>query len=54
MEKQCVSLFGITNDGDSKQETFIIPEYEAKHYGKGPNATCSYLYHKLKSLSLYP
>ena len=36
MKKQCVSLFGITNEGDSKQDTSIIPEYEAKHYGKGP------------------
>ena len=29
MKKQSVSLFGITNEGDFEQDTFIIPEYEA-------------------------
>jgi len=47
MIKQVVSLFGVTEEGDSNQFPFVIPEYEKLAFGKGSNSTCNYLFHKI-------
>ncbi len=49
--KVVIVEFGITDEGDSDQFSYVIPEYEFKHFGKGSIATCSYLFHKINNLT---
>lgn len=52
--RQKVGIFGITNEKPDAQTFYCLPEKELDSYGKGPNATLSFVYHYLMSLPKLP
>ena len=50
LPRQKVGIFGVNDEGLDIQTFFLVPERDLMSYGKGPNATLSYVYYYLKNI----